>query len=289
VLPSPLFSLVAGLSELYRAAPFALVFVLALLQAQWTYTGYDASAHVAEETVMARLNSAWGVFLSVAVSAVVGYVMLLILTLHLPDIAATVDAANAPAVLYVVYDNLGGVFADLIAVIIGVAMWLCGLSSITSMSRMWFAFARDGGMPGHRLIRQIHPRWRTPTWSIVVTCALALLLTVYAALYSVVVAISTTALYLAYAMPIYLNARNKRRGTGEYTTRATAPWNLGRWGAVINWIAVAWVACITVLFSIPPNELAGWSLLLLIVFMALYWQLDAKHRFTGPPEVISNQ
>ena len=80
--------------------------MLGLLQAQWTYTGYDASAHVAEETVMARLNSAWGVFLSVAVSAVVGYVMLLILTLHVPDIAATVDPANAPAVLYIAYANL---------------------------------------------------------------------------------------------------------------------------------------------------------------------------------------
>src|SRR5262249_12033795 len=79
-LPSPLFALVPGLVDLYAAAPFALAFVLALLQAQWTYTGYDASAHVAEETVMARLNTAWGIFLSVAVSALVGYVMLLIFT-----------------------------------------------------------------------------------------------------------------------------------------------------------------------------------------------------------------
>src|SRR5205085_1062730 len=90
-IASPLFAILPGLTNLYRAAPFALVFVLAMLQAQWTYTGYDASAHVAEETVMARLNSAWGVFLSVAVSAVVGYIMLLILTWTIPngDIAAT--------------------------------------------------------------------------------------------------------------------------------------------------------------------------------------------------------
>src|SRR6187402_1965672 len=87
---SPLFALIPGLAELYRAAPFALVFVLALLQAQWTYTGYDASAHAAEETVMARKNTAWGVFLSVAVSAVVGYILLMILTWCIPraDVAA---------------------------------------------------------------------------------------------------------------------------------------------------------------------------------------------------------
>jgi amino acid transporter len=271
-----------GLTQLYAAGGFGLAVVLGLLQAQWTYTGYDASAHVAEETVMARLNSAWGVFLSVAVSFVVGYVMLLILTLHVPDIAATIDAANAPAVLYLVYANLPTWAANLVAIIIGVAMWLCGLSSITSMSRMWFAFARDGGMPGHQLIRRIHPHWRTPVWSIVLTSLLAVLLTVYAALYSVVVAISTTALYIAYAIPIWLNLRNKLRRQGEYTTPATAPWSLGRWGVVLNVVSVAWVAFITVLFSIPPNELAGWSILALCLFMALYWVLDARHRFTGP-------
>jgi len=124
-LPSPLFALVPGLAALYGAAPLALVFVLGLLQAQWTYTGYDASAHVAEETVMARLNAAWGVFLSVAVSAVVGYVLLLILTWSIPkgDVAAT--ANDAYPVLQIAYANLGPFAANVVAVIIGGAMWLC--------------------------------------------------------------------------------------------------------------------------------------------------------------------
>jgi amino acid transporter len=271
-----------GMAALYASGGLALAFVLGLLQAQWTYTGYDASAHVAEETILARLNSAWGVFLSVAVSFVVGYLMLLVLTLHIPDIAATIAAANSPPVLYIVYENLGTFSANVIAIIIGGAMWLCGLSSITSMSRMWFAFARDGGMPGHTWISRIHPEWHTPVWAIIITCTLAVLLTVYAALYSVVVALSTTALYLAYAIPIYLNVRNKMRRRGEYTMPHTAPWSLGRWGVLLNWVAILWVVFITVLFSIPPNELAGWSILLLGVFMVLYWHVDAKKRFTGP-------
>ena len=132
--PSPLFALVPGLAGLYAAAPFLLVFVLGLLQAQWTYTGYDASAHVAEETVMARMNSAWGVFLSVAVSAVVGYVLLLVLTWTIPrgDVAA---AANDPyPVLHITYGNLSRGLGHVVAVIIGGAMWLCGLASITSMA-----------------------------------------------------------------------------------------------------------------------------------------------------------
>ena len=66
--------------------PLILAFLFSLLQANWTYTGYDASAHVAEETVGARMASAWGVFLSVAVSAVVGYIFLIALSTHLPSL-----------------------------------------------------------------------------------------------------------------------------------------------------------------------------------------------------------
>ena len=279
-----------ALGPLYAGGGIALAFVLGLLQAQWTYTGYDASAHVAEETVMARLNSAWGVFLSVAVSFVVGYVMLLTLTLHIPDIAATIDAANSPAVLYIVYANFDNIaLGHIIAIIIGVAMWLCRLSSITSMSRMWFAFARDGGMPGHALIKQIHPKWRTPMWSILITSLLAVLLTIYSAVYTVIVAVSTTALYLAYGIPIYLNVRNKMAQKGEYATPETAPWSLRGWGTVINWLAVIWIVFITILFSIPPNELAGWSIIILCVFMFLYWQLDASKRFTGPKATAEDE
>ena len=274
---------IPGMTGLYSGGGIALAFVLGLLQAQWTYTGYDASAHVAEETVMARLNSAWGVFLSVAVSFVVGYAMLLALTLHIPDIGKTIDGANSPAVLYIIYENLdNATLAHVCAIIIGGAMWLCGLSSITSMSRMWFAFARDGGMPGYSLIKQIHPKWRTPMWAIGITCVLAVLLTVWSAAYSVIVAVSTTSLYLAYGIPIYLNLRNKMRKQGEYTTPETAPWNLKNWGNIINVISLAWIVFITILFSIPPNELAGWSIIILCVFMVFYWQVDAKHRFTGP-------
>jgi amino acid transporter len=279
---SPLFAMVPGLRELYSTAPFALLFVLGLLQAQWTYTGYDASAHTAEETVMARKNSAWGVFLSVAVSAVVGYALLLILTWCIPraDVAAT--ATNEYPVLYIVYENLNKFSANLIAVVIGGAMWLCGCSGITSMARMWYAFARDDGMPGSRWLKRVSGKHRTPIYAIWVTCFLTILLCVYAAAYAVIVSISTITLYLAYIIPVYLNWRNRRRNIGEYVTPEMAPWNLGNWSAVINCIAIIYVAFITVIFVLPPNELTFWTMLLLGIFLLIYWNLLARRSFVGP-------
>jgi amino acid transporter len=281
-VPSPLFALLPGLAALYAAAPLALVFVLGLLQAQWTYTGYDASAHVAEETVMARLNAAWGVFLSVAVSAVVGYVLLVVLTWSIPggDVAAT--ANDAYPVLQIAYANLRPYAGHLVAIIIGVAMWLCGLASITSMGRMWYAFARDDGMPGAAWLKRVHARHRTPVAAIVATSTLAVLITIYAAAYTVVTSISTITLYLAYVIPIYLNWRNRRRGRGEFTTPAGAPWSLGRWAAPINVVAIAWVAFIVIVFALPPNELVLWTMLLLGLALGTYWWLSARRRFGGP-------
>ena len=281
-LPSPLFALVPGLAALYAAAPLVLVFVLGLLQAQWTYTGYDASAHVAEETVMARLNAAWGVFLSVAVSAVVGYVLLLVLTWSIPKGNVAATANDAYPVLQIAYANLAPLGGHVVAVIIGVAMWLCGLASITSMARMWYAFARDDGMPGARWLKRVHPRHRTPIHAIVVTSALAVLITVYAAAYTVVTSISTITLYLAYVIPIALNWRNRRRGRGEHASPATAPWTLGRWAPLVNAIAIVWVAFIVIVFALPPNELVLWTMLLLAVALAAYWTLSARRRFVGP-------
>jgi amino acid transporter len=280
VLPSPLFALFPALAHLYRSAPTWLLLGIGLLQAQWTYTGFDASAHMAEETCMARLNSAWGIFLSVAVSAVAGYVMLMVLTLSITDISAT--ATDAYPVLKIVYDNLPRFWANFIAVLIAGAMWLCGLSCITSMSRMWFAFARDGGMPGHSFIRRIHPRWRTPANSILVTCSLAVLILLWAGAYFVVTAICVIMLYWAYGIPIFLNIRNKLRRAGEYTRAETAPWTLKKWGVALNLISVFWVALISVFLVLPPNELVLWTTGLICLFMFLYWKLDVARRFKGP-------
>ncbi|HVE70321.1 MAG TPA: amino acid permease [Thermoanaerobaculia bacterium] len=261
--PSPLFRIFPALADLYRAAPAALMFVLALLQAQWTYTGYDASAHIAEETRMARKNSAWGIFLSVAVSAVVGYAMLMVLTWCIPDGDVAKTAADAYPVLYIIDRNLTPFLANLIAVIIGGAMWLCGLASVTSMGRMWYAFARDGAMPGSRMLSRVSANG-TPLNAIVVTSILSVLVCVYAAAFFVVTSISTITLYLAYVIPIALNLRNR-------LPRESAVWSLGRFGPAINVIAILWCAFIVVIFVLPPNELVLWTMIGVGVALAVYW------------------
>jgi len=222
------------------------------------------------------------------VSAVVGWVLMLILTWCIPNGDIKTTAEHPYPVLHIAYSNLSVFFANVVAVIIGVAMWLCGASSITSMARMWYAFARDDGMPGSSYLKQVSSRYRTPVWSILITSALTVLLCVYAATFYVITSISTITLYLAYVIPVYLNWRNKRRRQGEYTTPETAPWNLGRWGTPLNIVAILWTLFITLVFSLPPNELVLWSMLAVAVVLCVYWKVHAARHFVGPKSVSAD-
>ena len=281
-IPSPLFAALPWLRDLYAAAPLPLVFILALLQAQWTYTGYDASAHVAEETRMARKNAAWGIVLAVAVSAVAGYALLLALTWCIPagDIAAT--ASDPYPVLQILSGNLPKALADTLSLVIGGAMWLCGSASISSMGRMAYAFSRDGGLPGSGVLCRVHPTFRTPIAAIVATSVSTIAVCVWAAAFPVVTSISTIALYLAYGVPILLNVRNKRTGRGEHVSSANAIWNLGRHAGWINGVALAWIGVLVVVFSLPPNELVLWTTLLTGLILAVAWRAGAGRKFHGP-------
>lgn len=276
--------------------PFGIAgaFALSLLQAQWTYTGYDASAHVAEETVAARTASAWGVFLSVAVSAVAGYVVLVALTLKITS--AEDVLANSPGgygVAYILGANLGtglNQLGGLLAAGIAVAMTFCGFSSIASAGRMLYAFSRDDGVPGSGWLKKVSQRYRTPANSVVaITVASWLLIALIYVLTKAlggdpffiiagVTGVSTVLLYWAYGVCIALGL------WGDQSWRADRSWSLGRWSRPIAMVAVVWIILISPLFLYPfplnPAALAtvaGFLLLLLV-----YYVVWARSRFQGP-------
>jgi amino acid transporter len=252
--------------------------LVGLLQAQWTFTGYDASAHAAEETVGAREAAPCGIVTSVWVSGAAGWIMLLALTLAIRDLPAAAGAKNA--FVYILDKSLGGrLGAAMLWMVIG-AMWFCGLSTLTSNSRMLFAFARDGGLPGSARLASVSPRFRTPTWAVWSCVAIAFALAIWSRALSVIVAISTIGLYASYGLPIWLAWRARRRGKAE-----RGPWNLGRWSSVVNAGAIVWIGIITVLFMLPPNERTGITFAALLGLLSTYYFAWARDRFEGPAQL----
>ena len=117
--------------------------------AQYTYTGYDASAHMSEETRKASRAAAWGVVMSVVMSVIFGFILLVAVTFAVPDVAGTLGAGGFD-VTYIWQHSMSTRWAEALLVIACVAQFFCGLASLTAASRMMFAFSRDGAVPGGR-------------------------------------------------------------------------------------------------------------------------------------------
>ncbi len=276
--------------------PFAGVyaFSIGLLLSQYTLTGYDASAHMTEETLGAATGGPKGIIRAIYVSIIAGFILNLAMTLAIPadpkaygSIAA--NGATAGGALFIAaLGNTGGRLLVLIAM---VAMFFCGLASVTANSRMIYAFSRDGAVPGHRLWHRLHPDTRTPVNAVWLAVVAAFVLGVpslyqvggYSVAFFAIVSIGTVGLYVAYAIPIFLRRRSKDFEPG--------PWSLGKWSPLVGWIAVIWVVIITVLFFLPqfyPWTTAAdinWSGPVFVGVMAIvfiWYGVSARKWFTGP-------
>ena len=272
-------------------------FMLGLLQAQWTFTGYDASAHVSEETMDPRRRVPWGIVNSVAVSAIVGYLLLFALTVSIRSISGALNATDTggnriPAVIAICQQALGSRAGSALAILAAMAMWFCGLSCVTSTSRTIYAFARDGGMPLSPLWRRVDPKHLTPGPAIWLSTSAALGLSVYSRLYSVMTSMSVLGLYVAYILPIYLGWRARR----ARSWRQRGPWHLGRHSSVVNLIAMVWTVLICAMMVMPPNQLAGETTVAFTVALASWYAFSERHRFkavsglkaAGPPQALDS-
>ncbi|WVZ69778.1 hypothetical protein U9M48_018512 [Paspalum notatum var. saurae] len=288
------------------------IFVLGLLMSQYTLTGYDASAHMlgsssfvahdrraprtqTEETKNADKNGPIGIISAIGISIVVGWGYILGITFAVKDIPYLLSADNDAGgyaiaeVFYLAFKSRygSGVGGIVCLGIVAVAVYFCGMSSVTSNSRMAYAFSRDGAMPfssvWHKVNKQEVPI--NAVWlSALVALCMALPSLGSQVAFQAMVSIATIGLYISYALPILFRVTLARKYF------APGPFNLGRYGVLVGWVAVLWVATITVLFSLPvaypvtkdtlnytPVAVGG------LFFLVLSsWVLRARHWFKGP-------
>jgi amino acid permease (GABA permease) len=258
-----------------------------LLLAQYTFTGYDASAHMTEETHGAARSGPRGIVMSILISLIAGWVLLIGITFAIQqsNYVGEATAVVAPAQIWI--DSIGRTGAELLLLVAIGAQLFCGMSSVTANSRMIYAFSRDGALPASAFWHRVNKRTRTPTNAIWLAAGGALILGLpylwNSAAYGAVTSIATIGLYIAYVAPTLLRLRQ-----GERFQRG--PWHLGRWSYAIGWTAVTWVAFITILFMLPqfgpikPSTFnyAVVAVVVVIGYAGIFWLVSARKWFKGP-------
>jgi len=283
------------------------VILIGFLNAQYTLTGYDASAHMSEETHDAHTSAPRGIVFSVVVSVIFGFILLTAMNVgitpdkvfpaadgtangaagyqHALDSAATLSNAGPPITIWI--DAVGQTGGLIVLLLVIGAQFYCGMSSVTANSRMIYAFSRDGAVPFSKFWHRINPRTRTPTNSIWLAAVGAFILALpylYSSVaYAAVTSIAVIGLYVAYVAPVFLRVRAGSKFQ-------EGPWTLGRWSRPIGITATIWVIFISILFMLPQaqpiniNTFNYTPIVFLIVLggAALWWVVSAKNWFHGP-------
>jgi amino acid transporter len=290
----------SGFSDGSTSNFFFWLYVLPVgfLLTMYTVTGYDASAHVAEETVEAEQAAAKGVWQSVFFSAVIGWFVLLAITFAAVDTEA---AAGGSIPIFTSAMESG--WAEAVILISTIGQFFCGMACVTSCSRTFYAFSRDRAVPGWKIWSAVN-RNRVPVAAVLAVCVLSALITLPAltsnaagipVAFFAVVSVAVIGLYIAYVMPVYLRLR-----AGD--SFQPGSWTLGAKYKWVNTIAVGWVAISVIIFSlpftpaaVPWNDEFDWSALnyapLMVggVFLAvgLWWVLGAKNTYKGPIRTVA--
>ncbi len=270
--------------------PYWFAFLIGLLQAQWTYTGYDASAHISEETLNSNIRAPWGVFMSVAISAIFGFIMIAIVTLSITNPEA-VAAAGANGFIIAIQQGLGINYGAAIMWTVTIAMWFCGLSAIISVSRMIYAFSRDNGLPFSKKLGKISVKYKVPATGIWISIIIGIICGLAENIYAIVTAISVISLYISYGIPIFLKFIAQIRGIWRYSDNG--PWSLGNWSKIISFLSILWIIFIIILFSAGPSDVkitdnytlnyaTGKIFFAVTIALIFYYYIFVRKYFKGP-------
>ena len=279
-----------------------LVLPLGFLLTQYTITGFDASAHLSEETEGAAMGAAKGIWRSIFYSAVGGYILLLAFVFAVQDVKGVNDGAGAVDVIFGQALPEGWHF--LVLLISTAGQLFCTTACLTSASRMTFAFSRDGAIPGSKWLATVNHTTRIPANAVIFVSVVGVIITLPAlksvggvptAFYAVV-SVAVIGLYLAFLIPIWLRWRiGDAFEAGEWTNGAKYKW--------MNLVAVIEIAIISVYFilpftpsGVPFSDDFAWSSVNYapvltvgtLIVLAIWWKTSAKHWFTGPKHTIDN-
>ncbi len=282
---------------------FFYVLPLSVILTQYTITGYDASAHLSEETRSAANSAAKGMWRSIFYSGLGGWVLLLSFLFAVQNEKSVTAGGGGVALIFA--QALTSGWGSIVLLISTAGQFFCTVACMTSTTRMLFAFSRDGAVPGGQLWSKLNAK-RVPVLGVILSAVIAAVLTAPALVkvdingapvpvaFFAVVSIGVVGLYVAFAIPIYYRWR-----AGD--SFRPGGWTLGRrykWMCVVAIVEIV----VTSLIALLPTSINGapwypgfewkyvnYTVLVVpgaLILLWIYWHISVKKWFRGPKTTI---
>src|SRR3984957_9444647 len=272
-------------------------FLAAMFMSLFVIYGFDTASTLSEETRDPRRAAPKAVLYSVIGAFIIGGVFLLATLVAIPNLGTAVKGAYGPAAI--IEANFSTGFATLYLFVVSAAIFVCCLSILAATIRLCFGMARDNQLPASGALSKVAPSLHTPVWSCVTVAVVAAIPFIkYSGAGTIAIA-ATGMIYLSYFLGNIVIMRARVRGW----PKAKAPFRLGRWGLLVNVIALLYGGAMLVNFAWPrvisnpePRQVGLsygisflnripilWSVVILIVLIgAIYYLIVGRTKAFAP-------
>src|SRR5690348_5866543 len=233
-------------------------FLAAMFMSLFVIYGFDTAATLAEETKDPRRAAPKAVLFSIIGAFIIGGVFLLGTLMAIPNMGTAVKNAWGPA--QIIEANFSTPFATIYLLVVSAAVFVCCLSILAATIRLCFGMARDNQLPGSKFLAKVSPSLHTPVWSCIAVGAIAAIPFWQYSGAGIIAIAATGMIYLSYFLGNIVIMRARARGW----PKTSAPFRLGRWGLLVNVVALIYGGAMLVNFAWPraasnpkPNQTNG--------------------------------
>jgi amino acid transporter len=257
---------------------FLVAFLLSGLLGIWVLTGFEGAADLAEETKGARINVPKAVVTSVVVSSVIGFFMIVALTINIADLGATTGAPVPIA--HLLETALGNTLAIVFEAVAMIALYAGGLANMAASSRLIFSLSRDKMLPASSALSTVSSTTHSPSGALLVAAGISVTLVVIgtfiaAQAMTLIVGMASVGYYAVYALTILAAILAATRGK----LTAKSSYDLGSRANVIRWVAFIWSVLVILVLTIPgPNQQTALMAGVFFVIAAAWYVLVLRRR-----------
>ncbi|GAP85115.2 putative amino acid polyamine transporter I [Rosellinia necatrix] len=272
----------------------------------FAFVGGDGAIHMSEEVRNPAVTIPWALMIGLSINGILGFAMLVAIMYCMGDINARLEENPIFPFMAIFNNGLGSTAA---ATVLSSLVILLGFSATTgfvsSTSRVYWAFARDRGLPGWRVLKKVSKRTSIPVYCVITTVVVAIILSLVnigsATAFTGVISISVAGLFGSYLVAASLLLYRRLTGgirlpnSDDSLTTDTdltwGPWHLPKTLGVINNTFTCVYLVYVLFFSFWPSysqvtpQNMNWSILVFgatILFSVLYYVVWARKTYTGP-------
>jgi urea carboxylase system permease len=233
-------------------------FLIAGIMSAYVMYGFDTAGTLAEETRDPRRAAPPAILRALTTAAIIGALLILFAMMDVKNIHdKNIGVLGLP---YIIKQALGNTTGNVFLIDSALAITVCTLAVCTACIRMLFSMARDGRLPFGVHLARVSGRAKVPVIpALFVGTASLILLAVNILNQSAFLTLTSVAIIMFYIPYLGVTVAMLRRRLGKQWPRPEhGPYfSLGRWGLLVNSVAVAYGAVIAFEIAWPRAAVYG--------------------------------